>query len=257
MQLFKSGEECLTYGELKQRLIFYKQAWSDSEQKAVLEFKQFCKTKGQKIPTRDAEILKWLYGKGFDNQKTLDALMVKINFINEQLPYKVSTGVFELLNNGFIYICGRDRFYRPIMVVRQAVLNSLPEPPSEQDLIGCAMIMMEYFQWHMMTPGHVENGINIMDNQHQGVTAIPIFKLKTVLSTIQSMYKSRNRVIFSVRSNPMISLLFNAISYFLDEPTQKKVNMTTENSHPLMHELIAPNQLEQCFGGTFPDRVVG
>jgi hypothetical protein len=64
-----------------------------------------------------------LIARKFDIKTTYDAIIAKQKYQIENFPYKISSGVFDLLNQGVMYIAGRDRHYRPIVVVRQYLIN--------------------------------------------------------------------------------------------------------------------------------------
>lgn len=50
---------------------------------------------------------------------------------------------------------------------------------------------------------------------------------------------------------------FKIMKLFLDEVIVKKIQVSSTNTCPDILEMIAPNQLEQKFGGTAPDREEG
>ena len=64
--------------------------------------------------------------------------------MGELMPVKVDNLVFELLSKGFMYVAGRDRHLRPILVNRPGVLNSLPQMPTPEETIKCLLFMIEY-----------------------------------------------------------------------------------------------------------------
>ena len=257
MENYAAQELMLSFGKTKQRLVFYQIEYTEEEKEKIQEFKVFCQSKGVKIPNRDAEILKWLYGKGWSVQKAYDGLIAKIEWQGAKLPMNVSGRVFELLNLGFIYICGRDRFYRPIIVVRSPVIAQMMEQPTEDDMVTAAMIVMEYIHLHMHIPGRIENNIQINDSMHEGLMGLPVMKVKAVLQTLQLNYKCKARTIFAVNAPATITFLWNTIRYFIDENTAKKVQITSSNIAPELIEMCHPTQIEQKYGGSQPDREIG
>lgn len=52
-------------------------------------------------------------------------------------------------------------------------------------------------------------------------------------------------------------MVWKSLSYFIDANTNRKVNIVSTNTCPAMLELIAPNQLEEQFGGTAKNKEVG
>ena len=63
-------------------------------------------------------------------------------FQQSHFPRKVNGYTFELLNNGLIYMAGRDRFYRPVIVLNGWKINTFEPKPTEEDLITMALFYM-------------------------------------------------------------------------------------------------------------------
>ena len=86
---------------------------------------------------------------------------------------------------------------------------------------------------------------------------MPLAKMKTVLGAITSQHKCVVRTIMVLNAPFAISILYQALSYFIDENTKRKINILSSSTCSILVELTAPNQLEQKFGGTAPNKVVG
>ena len=129
----------------------------------------------------------------------------------------VNGRIFELLNQGFMYIAGRDRFFRPIVVVNAYMINSLDPQPTEDDLITVALFLINYVKTNMSVNGHVENALMIMNMNGQGVTSLPAGKIKTVLGALTSQHKCLTRSIFILSAPMAISILYKVVSIILDE----------------------------------------
>ena len=91
--------------------------YTEAEENKIAEFKDYCRNKGLKIPEREEEILRFLQSQKFVVETSYNAILKKNTSKNEKLPLKVTQTVFNLLNEGFIYLAGRDRNYRPIIVM--------------------------------------------------------------------------------------------------------------------------------------------
>ena len=97
MRAWQSKEPELAYGGKPQRLVFYNVPYSDMETQKIKEFKEYCKKKGIKIPDVDAEILKCLHGEKFNMESTFKAVNERHNYLNKEMPKRVSAGTFDLL----------------------------------------------------------------------------------------------------------------------------------------------------------------
>lgn len=85
-------------------------------------FKEFCKAKNEPVPESDGEILRWAYACKMDNQQVYDSIMLKKSLLMERFAFPISKRAFELIDKGFMYICGRDRLYRPILIMKYNVI---------------------------------------------------------------------------------------------------------------------------------------
>ena len=79
---------------------------------------------------------------------------------------KVTTGVFDLLNSGSIYIQGRDKNFRPIMVLKAS--KFLDNFHQIDNLVAAMVVTIEYIKYFMCSPGHVENIVTIIDLEGVG-----------------------------------------------------------------------------------------
>lgn len=120
--------------------------WSflDEERVFLAEFKEHCKKEGQPVPECDNEILRWAYVNKLQHQATYEAIILKRNLLMEKFAYPISKRAVEMVERGFLYICGRDRLFRPIVVMRHRVIQGFNPLPHSEDVIGAALITILY-----------------------------------------------------------------------------------------------------------------
>ena len=140
-----------------------------------------------------------------------------------------------------MYVAGRDRNYRPVIVVRPAVLDLLPELPSNDQIMGCICLVLEYVIRHMHLQGQIENVIMVIDLVGKGIFSIPVGVFKSIMQTIQLNYKCKSRNLFILNAPGAFTAIWNTVQYFLDENTTRKIQISSQNSHPALHDLVAPN----------------
>lgn len=75
------------------------------------------------------------------------------------LPINVNAKVMELLECGGFYVQGRDKMFRPLMVIKPAKVFACS--PEAEDFIGSILVMMGFVFNNMMLDGHVENLVQI------------------------------------------------------------------------------------------------
>ena len=184
-------------------------------------------------------------------------MISRAKYAQTNFPFKISKGVFELLNSGFIYICGRDRHYRPLICLRSKKILDMKPFPTGEDIVGAVLIMFEYMRAVMQRPGIVENIVLVINSKGANVFSMPYKVITQCISTITSMYKCIARGIFVLNAPITFAYAWKTISYFMDENTARKVQITSSPTLPELLELVAPNQLEEQLGGTAPNKEDG
>ena len=81
-----------------------------------MNFKVWALMQGKLLPDTDEEILRNLNCRKWDNQKAFDSMKFKVDYQKEKFPIKFSDNMFNLLNCGGLYIHGRDKNLRPIVI---------------------------------------------------------------------------------------------------------------------------------------------
>ena len=82
-----------------------------------MNFKVWALVEGYKLPAADEEILRALYSRNWDNLKAYQSLKNKVKFKDENFPIDFNENIEKMLNLGGIYIHGRGRNLKPIMIV--------------------------------------------------------------------------------------------------------------------------------------------
>ena len=105
---------------------------------------------------RDEEVMRFLYVKKFKIAQTLDALKMRIEY-RKEWPLEVNSRHFELLQNGLVYLQGRDRNYRPVVSFKCNV--ALAAMDDTDAIVTSICLFWEYLLFHMMKDGKIENSI--------------------------------------------------------------------------------------------------
>jgi len=113
--------------------------------------------------------------------------------------------------------------------------------------------MIEYVRERFFLPGQVENWIIVMDMEQMGLMNIPFKTLKSVLETLQSLYRCTSARIFLFNVSGTFHFLWSTVQGFLEAHTKKKINITKLNMCDALQNLVAPHQLQQKFGGSAPN----
>lgn len=163
-----------------------------------------------------------------------------------------NTGMSELMqNNGYIYICGRDYKYRPIMVVKAFQLNMA----EVDDFFRATIYAHEFAINNMFLPGQVESWVTIYDLGNTGLTDIPMSAMKKVAGDLSANYSGRLGKMFIVNAPSSVAFLWKMVQAFLSDITTNKIKLS-EDANVAKREICDKNQLEVKYGGTQPDITV-
>jgi hypothetical protein len=92
--------------------------------------------------------------------------------------------LIRLLQGGSIYLNGRDKHYRPILIVKAEKFMKIMPVPAIEDLITLALWFFEFMEKHMLVPGRIENVIMIIDCKNLSVWNTPYAILKAVIGVL-------------------------------------------------------------------------
>ena len=160
---------------------------------------------------------------------------------------------WELLNNGFLYIYGRDHQFRPIMVCQPYILQEKLDYFSNSDIVNVCLFVCQFAVNNLLIPGQIENWIILVDFDGVGLSDVGNFR-----KILSSLSKQRGRVYknYFLNLGGFVKFSVNtAISMF--SSVSKKT--TTINSDELnkLQEFISPENIEAKFGGTAPNVTPG
>ena len=118
-----------------------------------------------------------------------------------------------------MYISGRDRSYRPIVIINSIKLLNMSPLPTTEEVCTATCIIFEYLGKVMFIPGIIENLILIVDNKGVNVFTMPYSLVRGIISCISSLYKGKGRANFLLNAPMSFSIVWNATKGFLDEAT--------------------------------------
>ena len=91
---------------------------------------------------------------------------------------KVSTTATNLLREGIIYLSGRDKNLRPLIVFNTQRLFALTPFPTAEDMTSCLIVFLNFIEHKMITYGVVESYSVILDCSALGITNTPYAAMK-------------------------------------------------------------------------------
>lgn len=155
-----------TKEQTQNRKVFF--GWNNLtqfEKEQIAECKRMVSEKySGEIPSRfqnDREILKFCQCQFFNLEKASNQIVRSIGWeLSNMISVDFSHHSLQMLQNGCCYIHGRDKFYRPAViinmdnVVRQMALN--PEIEQGENFTNAFLFLYNYILKVMLLPGHIE-----------------------------------------------------------------------------------------------------
>lgn len=139
---------------------------------------------------------------------------------------EITPSIYKIINSGFLQVRGRDRNFRPLIIMRPNIAASItPRPDISEGLMACAF-MLEYVKSQFFLPGQIENWIIVFDLSNLSLMNVPFKTLKAFLDCLQSQYRCTAAKIFVLNVSSAFAFLWNTIKGFLEEHTKKKLQIT-------------------------------
>lgn len=116
--------------------------------------------------------------------------------------------------------------------------------------INTTVFLMQFVMENLVIPGKVENWVNIVEMNHQGITDLPLKSLMKLVGVLQDLYKCRLAHSFIMNPPSSIYYIWKLFSPFIDRVTQSKIIIVKEGVSEEMMKIYEKSQLEKKFGGT-------
>lgn len=157
----------------------------------------------------------------------------------------------QLLDEGYIYVHGRDKCLRPICVANLAVINKLDS--EVDDAVFMNWFVCFYLIENFLVKGKVENWIFIADYAGLSLSKLPTSTLKKIMAEAQEHLKSRIRMFFYFNVTFGLRAIWTMVSPFLDKIIKHKTCMKGGATDDMLFDLAHPSQIEEKFGGEAPN----
>jgi len=202
-----------------------------------------------------SDTLKFLQASKFDNKVTIENLKNHLEFRKSYFPMNVSSKIIEILTKtGFLYVHGRDRFCRPLIICRAQGYISNINKYSYEDFLGAIVFFMEYLINFLMIPGQVECWNIINDLNGASILTLPS-DFHRFLKFLQVNYRCRLNISYVFGMNKIFEYLWSIIKTFLDKNVEKKIVFINNSNKEKILDFILPEQIEERYGGTAPNLI--
>lgn len=198
-----------------------------------------------------SHILRLLQGNHWDLPKTTADLYRLRECKETRLPSL--SEVRATIETGVIYWHGRDKYLRPILVVRPGIYIS--ENLSSDDCAKASIYQMEVLERQLTSPLHVEHQTCLVDLEGCSAWAFPISMMSPVMSIMQTMYCARLGHMYVVNMPRMMYAFAKLVMRLLDPSTTKKIDIFHGGFEEALLETISSDVLEARYGGDCEDQV--
>lgn len=157
----------------------------------------------------------------------------------------MTPSVIKLIQSGALYVYGRDRHYRPIIVNDLPRMIDLaandPEVASTESMQAAFVFIYNYIKRVMFLPGHVDHWTSITNMGFASMWALPRQQITAIISIGQShmmymLYKG-----FYLNTSWGQTLAYKAVSVIMHPVTKAKLNLSSDSTHPELLNLVHPS----------------
>lgn len=196
-------------------------------------------------------MMRLLAAEKYNNTKALQRMIDHSKWIRETYPIRYND-IAPILKSGFLYVSGRDKMYRPLMIlnVRKLIDGNYPiEAVQAASAFFCDFVVKK-----LLVPGRVENWVMIIDLNDVGMTSLPAKKVQAIVGLTQKHFGGRLFRQFIINMSFMMRKASSLFLNFVDEITQKKIFFHNDKTYkPDLAQLIQVECLEKKYGGRKPD----
>lgn len=240
------------------RFIFYKVTFTPYELQSLEKFKIYT---SQKNPTlilppfySDPELIRILIGCKFNMQKAYDALQSSISWRLGRLQNSFRSLFPEcshLLNSGSIYFHGRDKRFRPLLIINLDKINFKENSVDSYCTLLC--FLLEFAVQRLMIPGQIENWLIITDLCNKSLMSLPISDMQRIIKVLQDNFRCRMIANFVLNSPRTVYYVWGLAKRFLEEHTIRKIRIERTGQPLDLFSFFNKSQLEEKYGGTAPN----
>ena len=238
------------------RRIFYNTPYSELEKNWIQEFKQIINANQTQLPDYfgDYLLLAFIYSTNCDLEKSHKNLVKYLAFCKKTFPLILtpSSKIREILNQGFVYVYGRDNRFRPIIICQCKVFQKNYKKYACEEILQACFFLCQFIVNNMLIPGQFESWTFIINLNGVSIMSLPE-PVKKMIPGLSDYFLSRLYKNYILGLNFISRILYKIACNFLDPITVKKVNILDKIGDPALFETIRKDNIEQQFGGTAPN----
>ena len=262
---FPKGDDVITIDykkyENSSRKIFTNVQFTSFEKKWLKKFNKIIEEKDDiSIPPgwHDGLSLACIYSALGDLEFGYEIMCDYIKWWEKTFPMNISPKdkSWELLNNGFLYIYGRDHQFRPIMVCQPYILQKKMDYFSNTDVVNVCLFVCQYAVNNLLIPGQIENWIMFFNLKGTSLLSLPE-PMKLLVQELSDNFNFRLSKCYVLGMSFIMRILYKFVCTFIGQPNEDKIVILSNRRDKHLFDDFTPENLEKRFGGKAEDLVYG
>ncbi len=260
---FPKPEEILVIDKQKPensvRRIFTNVPFTDFEKRWLKELQKIIDSNPDEvIPDEwdDGMSLGCIYSALGDIKFAYEIMLDYINWFETTFPMIITPKdkSWELLNNGFLYIYGRDHQFRPIMVCQPYLLQKKMDYFSNSDIVNVCLFVCQFAVNNLLIPGQIENWIMFFNLKGTSLLSLPE-PIKQLVQELSDNFNFRLYKCYVLGMSLIMRILYKFVSNFIGQPNEDKIVILDGKKDKHLFDDFNPDNLEKRFGGRAEDLV--
>ena len=262
---FPKGDDIITIDQKKpensSRKIFTNVPFTSFEKKWLKKFNKLVDSRDDiNIPPgwHDGLSLACIYSALGDIEFGYEIMRDYIKWWEKTFPMNIvpKDKSWELLNNGFLYIYGRDHQFRPIMVCQPYILQNKLEYFSDSDVVNVCLFVCQYAVNNLLIPGQIENWIMLFNLKGTSIISLPE-PMKLLVQELSDNFNFRLFKCYVLGMSFLMRLLYKFVCTFIGQPNEEKIVILESRKDKHLFDDFTPDNLEKRFGGNAENLIYG
>ena len=254
---FHKNEDLITINykkpENSSRKIFTNVPFTDFEKKWIKELNEIIDERNEillPMGWTDGQTLGCIYTALGDIEFAYEILRDYIKWFEKTFPMNIvpKDKSWELLNNGFLYIYGRDHQFRPIMICQPYILQDKMEYFSNSDVVNVCLFVCQFAVNNLLIPGQVENWIMLFNLKGTSLLSLPE-PIKRLVQELSDNFNFRLYKCYVLGMSFIMRILYKFVCTFIGQPDEDKIVILEGKKDKHLFDDFTPENLEQRFGG--------
>jgi hypothetical protein len=243
---------CHGEGKKEVRKIFFNVPRNEFEERNLKDFTQMIIDEKLTLPSnwKEADTFRYCYCAKFDLPKCLPILKNHLAWKLDNNTYILEDAALEYLKKGILYYMGRDKEYRPVIMINVHLIDFKAPVEVFIKALGALLFVISKY---CFVPGKVENWIIMIETNSVGVFGFPFMILKKIIEFTSANFSSTMEKLYLLNPSFGLNTSWNVVKAMLDVETASKISFVKESNFIELQEKIPAERLIQKYGGTLPN----